>query len=105
MCDALELKGLNSDRQVGLIFEDKKDARDERPLLYPARIVVAAGADLGLTMWNSSDLLRYSRTEAAQFFFGGALILPQRPAGGGLSSATASAPPVPVAPPTLVRAR
>ena len=53
---------LNVDHQISLMFSDKLDARDKRPMVYPGRILTAAGK-LPSEMWKKSKLLSMNRAD------------------------------------------
>ena len=81
---ALSSKGVDVDTPAALMFRDRKDSRDQRPLLYPLRIVrpfvesaVLEGDDMEETskkvkthpavrFWDSSRLLRTGRPEESE---------------------------------------
>ena len=77
-------RGVDVDFQAALCFKDRKDPRDQRPLLYPLWVVrpyvEAAAMDVdddgtenrkvkphpGVQFWQSSRLVRTGRTEDAE---------------------------------------
>ena len=81
---SLSSRGVDVDFQAALCFKDRKDVRDQRPLLYPLRVVrpyvEAAAMDVdddgaakskvkphpGVQFWQGSRLMRTGRTEDAE---------------------------------------
>lgn len=80
---ALSSKGVDVDTPAALMFRDRKDSRDQRPLLYPLRIVrpfvesaVLEGdgdetnkkvkVHPAVRFWENSRLMRTGRTEDAE---------------------------------------
>ena len=77
---SLAARGLDVDAQAALLFKERKDARDGRPLVYPLRLVRPVGAVLPAedgevkgakkespgAHWTTASLLRKGRTEEAE---------------------------------------
>lgn len=78
---SLSSRGVDVDQQAALVFREKKDIRDARPLLYPMRVVrpfsdstLVDESESGrkvkshpaVRFWEASRLLRQGRTEEAE---------------------------------------
>jgi hypothetical protein len=60
-----ESGGASLDRMYHVLFTDKGDQRDQRPMVYSGRVITMAGKDGG-EVWKKSRLLMEGRTEPAR---------------------------------------
>jgi hypothetical protein len=61
----LASKNINWDKGFSLLFKERLDARDLRPLTYPGRLVHASHVKDSEWFWRTSKLAREGRTELA----------------------------------------
>ena len=59
-------RALNVDTGFTLLFNEKIDLRDSRPLNFPGRVVTGAGGKWDEFIWRPSNLVRKGRTEPAK---------------------------------------
>ena len=61
----LAKRALFFDHTFSLLFQDKLDCRDNRPLAYNGRVVFAGHVQANKSAWKASGLLACGRTECA----------------------------------------
>lgn len=60
-----ECGGASLDKTYHVLFKDKGDQRDQRPMVYSGRVITMSGKDGG-DVWKKSKLLLDGRTEPAR---------------------------------------
>ncbi|CAE7932565.1 unnamed protein product [Symbiodinium necroappetens] len=74
----VSMTGAQMDRVFSLIFNDKLDDRDDRPLVYPGHLLTSPSVDLqasGSFLWKKAALFRRSRTNEANQLSGKDMII------------------------------
>ncbi|CAE7215022.1 unnamed protein product, partial [Symbiodinium sp. CCMP2456] len=74
----VSMTGAQMDRVFSLIFNDKLDDRDDRPLVYPGHLLTSPSVDLqssGSFLWKKAALFRRSRTNEANQMSGKDMII------------------------------
>ncbi|CAE7272121.1 unnamed protein product [Symbiodinium microadriaticum] len=74
----VSMTGAQMDRVFSLIFNDKLDERDDRPLVYPGHLLTSPSVDLqtsGSFLWKKAALFRRSRTNEANQLSGKDMII------------------------------
>ncbi|CAE7444301.1 unnamed protein product [Symbiodinium sp. CCMP2592] len=74
----VSMTGAQMDRGFSLIFNDKLDERDDRPLVYPGHLLMSPSTDVqtnGNVLWKKSSLFRRSRTNEASQVSGKDMIM------------------------------
>ena len=74
---ALASSGVDVDHQAALVYGQKVDLRDTRPLLYPLRIVTHIGLKDSGNIWRHSPLFMKGRTEPAPQVAGMSMAIPE----------------------------